>query len=167
MNIHLKPKMMRVIRRQGVKNEHDVEAIADDVLMSPTAVGYENRRAKQAAIDFLRKVTFEADFSLDATIDSDEGESATRYETQAYDDCNERRAALHSDQRRLIDGLVSGSDERTMLIVQTFLQNDKPTVTSVANQLGLHHEVVKRALLRLRRNYSESKCGEYTDYFTA
>lgn len=167
MNLQLKQKMMRTIRRQGVKDEHEVEAIADDVFLETESEGFEVRRAKQKAIDAMRKRHLKVDFSLDAPASGDDEESVSTYDIYAYDDFNERKAELQANQRHLISQLVSGSDERTTLIVQTFLQSDKPSITNVAKQLGMHHEVVGRALRRLQRNYSETQFGSYKKYLSA
>ena len=82
-----------------------------------------------------------------------------------YDNFNERKTALQVTQRQLINKLADGSDERTTLIVQTFLDSDKPTVTNVAKRLGLDHKQVSRSLKKLSNKYSEDEFGYLGDHF--
>ncbi|MBJ6364203.1 sigma-70 family RNA polymerase sigma factor [Paenibacillus sp. GCM10012307] len=79
---------------------------------------------------------------------------------------NEVIKKKEADQRQLIDFLVtkdpSQVDPETIDIISRFSQY--PSITALAKALGLHHEVVKRKLRRLARNYDANRFGDYRDY---
>jgi hypothetical protein len=72
-----------------------------------------------------------------------------------------------NDQRKLIEFLVCGENERTTAIVQTFLSHPKPTATAIAKELGLDHKQVSRALKSLAGKFSTKQFGDYHDYLIA
>lgn len=157
-------KLTKYLMRIGIKDDHVAMSIAIDVCMDERTKGFEYRKAKLLAYNYFERVekphleTFE---SLDAPSEED----LTLYDAMSYDDYNERKTAQQVTQRQLINKLADGSDERTTLIVQTFLDSDKPTVTNVAKRLGLDHKQVSRSLAKLAVNYSEDKFGYLGDYF--
>lgn len=159
-------KCSAVIRNQGVTDPLDVESIAHEAMLCEKSKGYELRKSKQMAIDFLRKRRPEIGIYLDEQIETDHGQLVA-YEVIACDDTNERETAIQEAQRQLIYTLADGSDERTTLIVQTFLDIDKPTINNVAKFLGIHHQVVSRSIRKLSMKFSEGKFGNLADYLTA
>lgn len=147
----LKKQCMQVVRNQGVTDPHEVEAISDDAILDLKSKGFELRKAKQLAIDHLRKKKLEISVYLDKT--TDEGDEVLSwYDVMEYDDSVEINTALQAHQRQLIEELVSGSDERTTLIVRTWLESDNSTPHSVAKELSLDFNQVTRTLAKLRKS---------------
>ncbi|MED4172612.1 hypothetical protein P4631_09205 [Halalkalibacterium halodurans] len=77
------------------------------------------------------------------------------------------RESKRSDQRQLIDDLLEHADAQTTAIVRAWLDSDRPTLTSIGSQLGLHHETVRRKLAKLARYYDEASFGDYREYLSA
>jgi DNA-directed RNA polymerase specialized sigma24 family protein len=89
---------------------------------------------------------------------------------QLADEFNLEEVALskkEADQRQLIDSLLSGADETTTAIVETFLQHPKPTPTAIGKQLDIHHSTVIRKLERLAGKFDSKQFGSHTDYLVA
>jgi hypothetical protein len=89
---------------------------------------------------------------------------------QIQDDFNLEEVALskkEADQRQLIDSLLSGADETTTAIVETFLQHSKPTPTAIGKQLDIHHSTVIRKLEKLASKFDSKQFGNHTDYLVA
>jgi hypothetical protein len=76
-------------------------------------------------------------------------------------------AKRKADQRRLIDSLLSDSDELTTAIVKAFLEHPKPTPTAIGKQLGIHHSTIIRKLERLAGKFDSKKHGDYRDFLVA
>lgn len=161
----MRDNLIRHIQSKGVYDRHAAETIAHDVLMKTKAKGVEFKEANFRILDYFRTRNRESDRydSLDYT--SEEGTS--QYETLPYDPITEKEAALQESQRQLISELVDGSDERTKLIVQTFLETDKPTVRNVAKRLNLHHATVSTRLKKLSHNFVEAEDNRVEDYLYA
>lgn len=161
--------LIKYVMSKGIHDKHVAETIANDVLMKQSAVGKEFAEAKYRTLDYLRKVKLERErfISLDEPSANSDESIVTLYDVIPIDETNEKQNRLQANQRELIMQLTNGTDERTTLIVQTFLESDKPTVTNVAKRLGLDHKQVSRALTRLSRNYDEGLYGSLTDYFVA
>ncbi len=103
---------------------------------------------------------------LDSTASTDETD-APKFEVVANETVEDEVLKIkEADQRQLIDFLVNNDpsqvDPETRLIVSEFSQY--PSITALAKALGLHHEVVKRKLRKLARNYDSSRFGDYRDY---
>lgn len=169
MNIKLKPKLVNMAKKNGVIDEHDAEALVDDVLINPKAQDFEARHVKLRTIDYLRRQSrrIAPDIYLDGDTSPDGEESQSQYEIHSVYNENERNAALQETQRQLISDLVSGSDERTTLIVRTWLASDLPTASSVGKKLGIHHGTVSRCLLKLSNDFDRDKFGELSEYLYA
>ncbi|MCU7556590.1 hypothetical protein [Macrococcus capreoli] len=161
--------IIKYVTSKGISDRHVAETIANDVLMKASAKGKEFAEARYRTLDYLRKAKIERErfISLDEPSANSDDTSTTLYDIIASDESNEKESRLQDHQRELIYSLANGSDERTTLIVQTFLDSDKPTVTNVAKRLGLHHMEVKRALTRLSSKYDESLYGDLNGYFVA
>lgn len=157
-------KLTKYLMRIGIKDEHDAMSIAIDVVMDERTKGYEFRKAKLLAYNYFERVE-KPQLEIFESLDAPSEEDLTLYDAMPYDNFNERKTALQVTQRQLINKLADGSDERTTLIVQTFLDSDKPTVTNVAKRLGLDHKQVSRSLAKLSKGYSEDKFGYLGDYF--
>lgn len=76
------------------------------------------------------------------------------------------KGLMLQDQRQLIRQLTRDENERTTAIVQTFLSTEL-TPTAIGKKLGLHHEVVKRALTRLAAKHNPKQYGSHRDYLVA
>jgi hypothetical protein len=72
-----------------------------------------------------------------------------------------------ADQRKLIDFLVAGENERTTAIVQAFLTTDLKSPTAIGNHLGLDHKQVSRAIKRLAGKFDSKQFGDISDYLVA
>ncbi|UBH21929.1 hypothetical protein LAU42_09140 [Macrococcus armenti] len=165
----MRNKLIKYVMSKGIRDQHVVETIVNDVLLKESAKGKEFAEARFRVLDYIRKANRESEryVSLDALSANSIEEPSSLYDIIGYDDTNERESRLQEDQRQLILNLANGSDERTTLIVQTFLTTDKPTVTTVAKRLGLDHKQVSRALTRLSRNYDSGLYGDLRSYFVA
>jgi hypothetical protein len=98
----------------------------------------------------------------------DSRDEAANFEIES--DFNLEEIALskkEADQRQLIDSLLSGADETTTAIVETFLQHSKPTPTAIGKQLDIHHSTVIRKLERLAGKFDSKQFGSHTDYLVA
>jgi DNA-directed RNA polymerase specialized sigma24 family protein len=62
----------------------------------------------------------------------------------------------------LIESAKTLNDEATMKIIEQFPQYDRPS--TLAKALGMHHETVKRKLLRLSRFYDANRFGDIREY---
>lgn len=151
------------IKMKGVYDQHAAETIAHDVLLDKNSKGSEFKNANFRVLNYFRDTNRWHDRTLPLEHSSED--EASLLDVIPYDAYNERKAAQQVTQRQLINKLVDGSDERTKLIVQTFLDSDKPTPTNVAKRLGLDHKQVSRALKKLASKYSEDKFGALEDYF--
>lgn len=164
----MRNRLIKYVTKLGIKDPHDVETIVNDVLMDERAEGFEFRRALQLTSKFVdptRNKKVEIAYHLDAPTSL--ADDSTAYEYLAYDEINEKQSRLQDNQRELIYHLANGTDERTTLIVQTFLELENPTLRSVAKHLNINHNTVNRALTRLARNYDEGLFGDLNDYFVA
>lgn len=158
----------KYVHSLGDIDEHSALTIAHDTLMDPNAKGSEFKNAKFRFLNHKNrevKLQRERFVTLDAQISEDD--ERTLLESLPYDDFNEREAALQDSQRQLIIELVDGMDERTTLIVQTFLEKDKPTVSSVAKQLELDRKQVYRCLNRMKDKFSPKIHGELSTVLIA
>lgn len=71
-----------------------------------------------------------------------------------------------ADQRQLIDFFRSAkTDATTTLIVEAILGSQPGTSDlAIAKSLGLHHEIFKRKLRKLSRQFDANRFGEARDY---
>lgn len=78
----------------------------------------------------------------------------------------ERNGELKTDEdkRQLIFALTSKADPMTTAIVKEFLADVNIKPTAIGRKLGIHHQVVRRKLDSLARNYSERKHGSINEY---
>lgn len=160
----MREKLINHIKRK-VKDSHAVETIAHNVMLNEKAIGVEFKDANFKIKEYYRVKRREQ--SRYESLDDTNEDDLSLYDALPYDELNERKAVLQANQRQLITQLADGSDERTTLIVQTFLNTDKPTPNKVAKLLGLDHKQVSRALVKLADNYSEAKFGQLSDYLYA
>jgi hypothetical protein len=120
--------------------------------------------------DLLRKLTVRRKHEQYETDNGDEDsakvEIASEYSTEeeVIEGLSRKKK---NDQRKLIEFLVCGENERTTAIVQTFLSHPKPTATAIAKELGLDHKQVSRALKSLAGKFSTKQFGDYHDYLIA
>ncbi|WP_154665822.1 hypothetical protein [Paenibacillus pinihumi] len=141
-----------------------------DIDKSPSLDGWISKLLRNKATDLMRRgeKTHYRRFLLvlDKPYDRDNEDAPT---LELSDEINIEDTVLRkkeADQRQLIDFLVNSDpsqvDPDTKLIVSRFPQY--PSITALAKALGLHHEVVKRKLRRLARNYDANRFGDYRDY---
>ena len=62
----------------------------------------------------------------------------------------------------LIESAKTTSDEATIKIIEMFSQHKNPS--TLAKALGMHHETVKRKLVRLSRHYDANRFGDIREY---
>lgn len=100
--------------------------------------------------------------------EKDSGDEAANFEIAS--DFNLEEVALskkEADQLQLIDSLLSGADETTTAIVETFLNHSKPTPTAIGKVLDIHHSTVIRKLEKLASKFDSKQFGSHTDYLVA
>lgn len=68
------------------------------------------------------------------------------------------------DKRQLISALLSSADELTTAIVTQMLKNPDASRKSIADRLGIHHQVLTRKLSKLAKNYDQSRFGDLSQY---
>lgn len=152
--------------KKGVTDRHEAETIAHNTLMKESAKGVEFSEVRFRSLDYHKRKAREAErfVSLETPESTDD---TPLVEILEYDNENEIVAAQKDSQRQLIKDLVSGSDERTIEIVRTWLDSDKPNITSIGKQLGMNHRTVARCLQRLAKNFDQEKYGDITEYLTS
>lgn len=72
----------------------------------------------------------------------------------------------NKSQVQLIKSLMKEVDGTTKSIIKTWLSIEKPTITKVGKELGLHHQKVRRCLDKLKDSYNPEIHGDINEYFT-
>lgn len=128
-----------------------------------------NIRYKQRVIDQLRKRKRRTDneLSLDEPADDSETGAATPIEDKAVsieDDVIKKMT--ESGRQAIIDHLLQSpqTDSATSRIVAVLNPSRFESLTSLGKAAGVHHEIVKRKLRALARNYDERRFGDIRDY---
>lgn len=98
------------------------------------------------------------------TVDKPSDEDAATFEIAADYDLEREVIKKRTDHRQVIDSLTRNSDAITTAIVNAYLYDDDTRPTAIGRKLGIHHEVVKRKLSRLSRNYDATRFGDISDY---
>jgi hypothetical protein len=163
-------------------NNHDITAIFDDVFLGVLSdieekggdfVKLFQLRLGSRYNSFLRKLVKKRDKEklIISAVKNGEEEAATfeiADELNLAEEVTERLSGKKkNDQRMLIEFLVSGENERTTAIVQTYLSTELKSPTAIGKQLGLDHKQVTRALNRLAGKFSTKQFGDYNDYLIA
>jgi len=68
------------------------------------------------------------------------------------------------DKLTLVRALIEKSDEFTVAAVELSLKNPDASFNSIAAEMGVHHETLKRKLKRLAKNYDQSRFGDISQY---
>lgn len=179
--IYAETKRARDINRDkvlatGCGDEADAQVVFDEVIFKMvrdrSITDFErtlNRRLKTKRIDLLRsnvrKRTRQCSF--DELLEQ-ASEGAATLNEEVLRGCSTEEIVFtkkEADQRQLIDFFVNDPakvDTVTTLIVTEFSRHN--SITALAKALGMHHEVVKRKLLALRRHYDANRFGDYHDY---
>jgi DNA-directed RNA polymerase specialized sigma subunit len=129
-------------------------------------------KLKRRALDFLRGkegTFYKRILPLNINEDSSEEDAAT---FEIADTFNLEEALINSeevktdvDKRQLIDELVEKrKDSLTTAIVREYLSPEQLTPTAIGNKLGVHHEVVKRRIKSLSKNFDEKQFGNLDSY---
>lgn len=157
----LREELIKYVMSMGVKNIHDAETLAHDVLLDPKAKGYEFRNAKYKTLDYFKVVKRyeERHTSLNVTIDGEEVSLADFIEDDTYD-----KERLRISQLEIIKHLIHNADERAKEIVDTYLNMDNPNNSKVAKALGLDYNQVARSLSKLSNNYDKKLFGNISCY---
>jgi len=135
-------KITNIIRRQGVKDEHAVQTIVNDTAMYSEIESHQVVYAKSRAKDYLKANNRYYNRYFSVALD----DNAEGHGLDSVADEDIIQAQTRTEQRELINSLLSGCDDLTRRIIHTWLSVDNPTLTSVGRRLGLHHETVKRKL---------------------
>lgn len=160
-------ELNKYLLKLGVNDEQYRVDIIHDIILNDKTKGKEFFYAKNRAIDLFRKEKKEREryISLNSSFDE---EDKTSFEDMLIDDNeNEKSTNLLERQRQLIKFLIDDADTRTLLIVETFLSLDKPTMNNVAKEISLNHNQVNRTLKRLSKKYDEDYFGLLDNYFYA
>lgn len=157
----LREELIKYVTSMGVKNIHDAETLAHDVLLDPKAKGYEFRNAKYKTLDYFKVVKRyeERHTSLNVTIDGEEVSLADFIEDDTYD-----KERLRVSQIEVIKHLMRNADDRAKTIVHTYLNMDSPNNSKVAKALGLDYNQVSRSLSKLSNNYDKKLFGNISCY---
>jgi hypothetical protein len=159
--------------------QHDMIAIFDDTFVKSISyieknggdfVKLFNTSIHNRYKSLLRKLKLRRTYEMYETkTESGDDEMAATIENIADDEAVEdiAFAKRKADQRRLIDSLLSDSDELTTAIVNAFLEHPKPTPTAIGKQLGIHHSTIIRKLERLAGKFDSKKHGDYRDFLVA
>jgi len=161
-------------------NGHDMTAIFDDTLIKSLDsvetnggdfVKLFNRSLHNRYKSLLRKLKTRRTYEQYEIEREGEDEAATSDIADDFNLAEEVTERLSrkkkNDQRMLIEFLVSGENERTTAIVQTYLSTELRTPTAIGKHLGLDHKQVTRALNRLAGKFSTKQFGDYNDYLVA
>jgi DNA-directed RNA polymerase specialized sigma24 family protein len=173
------PKLRYWASTTYMANDHDMTAIFDDTLIKTLEVvetsGGDfvklfNHSLHNRYKSLLRKLKTRRSFEQ-YEIDNGEEEAATSDIADDFNLAEEVTEGLSrkkkNDQRMLIEFLVSGENQRTTAIVQTYLSTELKTPTAIGKHLGLDHKQVSRALNRLAGKFSTKQFGDYHDYLVA
>lgn len=68
------------------------------------------------------------------------------------------------DKRQLISTLLSSADELTTAIVTHMLEDPNASKKSIADKLGIHHQLLTRKITRLAKNYDQTVFGDLSQY---
>lgn len=68
------------------------------------------------------------------------------------------------DKLQLIQALTEKADEFTVAAVELILEKPNASLNSIASEMGVHHETLKRKLKRLAKNYDQSRFGDLSQY---
>lgn len=157
-------ELNKYLLKLGVDDEQDRVDIIHDIILNEKTKNKEFFYAKKRAIDLFRREKREREryISLNSSFDE---EGKTSYEDTIIDDNeNEKSTYLLERQRQLIKFLIDDADSRTLMIVETFLKSDKPTMNNVAKEISLNHNQVNRILKRLASKYDNDYFG-LIDYY--
>lgn len=85
------------------------------------------------------------------------------------DESNVEEVALNRiekspDKLSLVRALLEKSDEFTVVAVELILAKPNASLNSIAAEMGVHHEMLKRKLRRLAKNYDQSRFGNLSQY---
>lgn len=174
-------KLMYWEATTALVESHDTRQMFDDVLLSVLRSIETNggdfvklfaRSINNRFKSILRKVRTRRKYeTFESTLNSDEENAATFEIVDDFDLAEEviegYSRKKKNDQRMLIEFLVSGENERTTAIVQTYLSTEFKTPTAIGKHLGLDHKQVSRALNRLAGKFSTKQFGNYRDYLIA
>ncbi|WP_127506857.1 hypothetical protein [Paenibacillus humicus] len=171
-----KRKHTSIMMRSGHRNVSDAIELFDETCWNVAREECGDfgrvftKALKNARLNFYRKrkrsERWFGVLELDQPVDHGEDGAATPtlLDRKGSSD-NVAQKMKEADQRQLIDSFVNDPakvDPVTTLIVTKFSQYD--SVTALAKALGIHHEVVKRKLERVRRQYDANRFGDYREY---
>ncbi len=69
-----------------------------------------------------------------------------------------------ADKRQLINALSKNTDSVTKKIITEYLRSENAKPTAIGKAIGIHHQVVKRKVKKLARNFNESEFGNIEAY---
>ncbi|QVY62950.1 hypothetical protein [Cytobacillus gottheilii] len=162
----------QAVARSIGADEHELQEIFDDCVMY-TVGNYDGSRSFEAYFkwkfrnmraNFLRDKNTDRQVHLNA-IHLDDDENTTLELVDAANVEQEVVKTTEADQRQLIDSLTKDIDATTTAIVEALPRY--ASVNALGKALGMHHEVVKRSLKKLAKNYDVNKFGDYRQYLQA
>lgn len=160
-------ELNKYLLKLGVDDEQDRVDIIHDIILNDKTKNREFFYAKNRAIDLFRKEKRERERYISLNSSFDEEDKITYEDTLIDNNENEKSINLLERQRQLIKFLIDDADSRTLMIVETFLKSDKPTMNNVAKEISLNHNQVNRSLKRLASKYDNDCFGLLDNYFYA
>ncbi|MEI2356102.1 hypothetical protein [Mesobacillus zeae] len=168
---------LQVVAQSVRANIHEITAVYEDTLLKAISeysgeidfIKFYRLCVSRARTDLYRKKKriYHREVHLEPPLNSDGSQAATYDPADDFNLEDYVTAKKKADQRQLIDSLLNGADETTTVIVETFLSHPKPTATAIANELGVHHSKVTRALHRLSAKFDPKQYGSHHDYLVA
>lgn len=118
------------------------------------------RTSKLKKFEYYRKIT-----RLEVHTDND-GREIEREFADSIDVSEEARARIEKspDKLQLIRALSEKADEVTVAAVNLMLSKPNASLNSIATEMGVHHETLKRKFRRLAKNYDPSRFGDLNQY---
>ncbi|RPF54777.1 hypothetical protein [Abyssicoccus albus] len=149
-----KEKCISYIKSRGVTDDHVAETIYNDALLQGHKamnylLGNFFQKDRKYGRDFTT-VESEEHLRLDAPVSEEDG-SRLLIEIIPSETLDNKKL---TNQRQLIRQLTDEEDSRMTAIINEFLNQDKPTITSVSNSLGLDRKQVRRKLDEIKKRYN-------------
>lgn len=101
---------------------------------------------------------------VEGLLDEDGSEMFEFADENKLEDIVLERIEKSPDKLLLVRALTEKADEFTVAAVELILLKPNASLNSIASEMGVHHETLKRRLKRLAKNYDESRFGDLSQY---
>ena len=144
---------------------------AFDPEKNPSFEGYMRVRLTQRATRlagrkerrFYDNAYFYEGQAVDEEIEDPEYELADEFDLEEHV-ITQEELKTDEDKLQLINALTKETDDATKAIVQEYLRGEHARPTAIGRAVGIHHQVVRRKLNSIARNFTESKYGKLDAY---